>query len=230
MAVTSKVTRQASSKDLLAGKTDGVIVTSRGTIQLGRAAKVLATEFDGVWSVNSVVVSGGTIFIGTSPNGHVYRYSLGKLTKIYPLESDVAAEKPARRRRSPRRKPPPTPTTRARWSRPRRDLPISTSSPWRWMWPDGCSWASAATSAGSAGTRRTRWKPSSSPTTPRTSSTSRSITSAISILARGPRARSTRSIPRARWPSSCTTARTRTSWRSPRARMAPSTPAATRAG
>ena len=86
MAVTSKVTRHASSKDLLAGKTDGVIVTSRGTIQLGRAAKVLATEFDGVWSVNSVVVSGGTIFLGTSPNGDVYRYSLGKLTRIYPLE------------------------------------------------------------------------------------------------------------------------------------------------
>ncbi len=92
-AVTSKITRQASSKDLLAGKTDGVIVTSRGTIQLGRAAKELATEFDGVWSVNSIVVSGGTIFIGTSPNGDVYKYSLGKLSKIYPLEAEAASEK-----------------------------------------------------------------------------------------------------------------------------------------
>ncbi|MEN6338159.1 MAG: hypothetical protein ABFE01_28210 [Phycisphaerales bacterium] len=94
MAVTSKVTRQASSKDLLAGKANGVIVTSRGTIQLGRAAKVLATEFDGVWSVNSVVVSGGTIFLGTSPNGNIYRYSLGKLTKIYPTEQESPALKP----------------------------------------------------------------------------------------------------------------------------------------
>jgi outer membrane protein assembly factor BamB len=93
MAVTSKVTRQASSKDLLAGKAKGVIVTSRGTIQLGRAAKVLATEFDGVWSVNSVVVSGGTIFLGTSPNGNIYKYSLGKLTKIYPTEQEAAAVK-----------------------------------------------------------------------------------------------------------------------------------------
>ncbi|NLH41601.1 MAG: hypothetical protein GX448_07150 [Planctomycetes bacterium] len=93
MAVTSKVIRQASSKDLLAGKTEGVIVTSRGTIQLGRAAKVLATEFDGVWSVNSVVVSGGTIFLGTSPNGDVYKYSLGKLTKIFPTEQEAAAVK-----------------------------------------------------------------------------------------------------------------------------------------
>jgi outer membrane protein assembly factor BamB len=92
-AVTSKVTRQASSKDLLAGKTDGVIVTSRGTLQLGRAAKVLASEFDGVWSVNSVVVSGGTIFLGTSPNGHIYRYSLDKLTKIYPTGQEAASAK-----------------------------------------------------------------------------------------------------------------------------------------
>ena len=93
MAVTSKVTRQASSKDLLAGKADGVIVTSRGTIQLGRAAKVLASEFDGVWSVNSVVVSGGTVFLGTSPNGHIYRYSLDKLTRIYPTEQEAASDK-----------------------------------------------------------------------------------------------------------------------------------------
>ncbi|MGE5296766.1 MAG: hypothetical protein ACM3VT_18250 [Solirubrobacterales bacterium] len=93
LAVTSKVTRHASSKDLLAGKADGVIVTSRGAVQLGRAAKVLASDFDGVWSVNCVVVSGGTIFLGTSPNGYVYKYSLDKLTKIYPTDEEIAAQK-----------------------------------------------------------------------------------------------------------------------------------------
>ena len=41
-AVTSKITRQSSSKELLAGKTEQVVVSSRGTIQLGRAAKVIA--------------------------------------------------------------------------------------------------------------------------------------------------------------------------------------------
>ncbi len=94
-AVTSKVTRQASPKELLAGKTQGVVVTSQGTIQLGRAAKVLATESDGVWSVNRIVVSGGTIFLGTSPNGNIYKYSLGKLTKIWPTEEEAAAQKAA---------------------------------------------------------------------------------------------------------------------------------------
>ena len=87
-AVTSKITRQASSKDLLEGESDGVVVTSRGTIHIGREAKVLASEFEDVWSVNSVVVSGGTIFIGTSPNGHIYKYSLDKLTRIYPDEEE----------------------------------------------------------------------------------------------------------------------------------------------
>ncbi len=85
-AVTSKITRQSSSKDLLQGKTEGVVISSRGTIQLGRASKSLAANFDDVWSVNSIVVSGGTVYIGTSPNGSIYKYRLGALTKIYPAE------------------------------------------------------------------------------------------------------------------------------------------------
>lgn len=92
-AVTSKITRQSSSTELLQGKAEDVVISSRGTIQLGRAAKVLATEFDDVWSVNSIVVSGGTIYIGTSPNGSIYKYRLGALTKIYPLEDDAGPEK-----------------------------------------------------------------------------------------------------------------------------------------
>ena len=87
-AVTSKITRQSSSKELLQGDTEEVVVSSRGAIQLGRASKVLATEFDDVWSVNSLVVSGGTVYIGTSPNGSIYKYRLGALTKIYPVEGN----------------------------------------------------------------------------------------------------------------------------------------------
>jgi hypothetical protein len=90
-AVTSKVTRHSTSKDLLAGESDGVVVSSRGAIQLGRDAKTLASDFENVWSVNNIVVSGGTIFIGTSPNGYIYKYSLGKLTKIYPPEEEKEA-------------------------------------------------------------------------------------------------------------------------------------------
>ncbi len=92
-AVTSKITRQSSSKELLEGKTDGVVISSRGTIQLGRAAKLLASEFDDVWSVNRIVVSGNTVYIGTSPNGSIYKYRLGALTKIYPGEDEATIDK-----------------------------------------------------------------------------------------------------------------------------------------
>jgi hypothetical protein len=100
-AVTSKVTRHSSSEDLLKGRTKDVVVGSEGTLQLSRAAEVIVEKFEDLcrtanakksasepWSINSIVVSGGTVYLGTSPNGGIYRYSLGKLTKIYPLESE----------------------------------------------------------------------------------------------------------------------------------------------
>ena len=86
--ITSKITRQSSSKELLQGKTDGVVVTSRGTIQLGRAAKVLADEIKDAWAINSIIVSGGTVYIGTSPNGIIYKYNMDKLTRLYPPEGE----------------------------------------------------------------------------------------------------------------------------------------------
>jgi outer membrane protein assembly factor BamB len=92
LAVSSKIIRHASSSDLLKGKTENIVVGSRGTIQLGSAWDALVEEFEDVWSVNSIVVSGGTVYVGTSPNGCIYKYSLGKLTKIYPEETN---EKPA---------------------------------------------------------------------------------------------------------------------------------------
>jgi len=82
---------------LLKGKTEDVIIGSRGTIQLGRAAEEVIKEFEdfaGVWSINTVLVSGGTTYFGTSPNGSIYKYSLSKLTRIYPLEADKAESQP----------------------------------------------------------------------------------------------------------------------------------------
>jgi outer membrane protein assembly factor BamB len=85
-AVSSKVTRHSSSTDLLKGKTEDIVIGSKGTVQLGCAAKILAENSEGVWSINSIVVNADTIFIGTSPNGNIYKYSLDKLTKIYPTD------------------------------------------------------------------------------------------------------------------------------------------------
>lgn len=92
-AVTSKITRHSSSSELLKGRTENVVVSSRGTIKLGRSAKVLVKEFEDVWSVNSIVEAKGIVYIGTSPNGAIYKYKQNKLTKIYPLTS---SKKPAK--------------------------------------------------------------------------------------------------------------------------------------
>ena len=95
LAVSSKITRHAGSSDLLKGKIENVVVGSRGTIQLSSAWESMVDDFEDVWSINSIVVSGGTVYVGTSPNGGIYKYSLGKLTKIYPEKSQ---EKPARKK------------------------------------------------------------------------------------------------------------------------------------
>jgi len=92
LAVNSKITRHASSSDLMKGKTENIVIGSRGTLQLGSDWEAPVKEFEDVWSINSIVVSGGTVYIGTSPNGGIYKYSLDKLTQIYPEESE---KKPA---------------------------------------------------------------------------------------------------------------------------------------
>ncbi|MHC4482296.1 MAG: hypothetical protein ACYSW4_01980 [Planctomycetota bacterium] len=74
LAVTSKITRHSSSADLLKGEAKDIVIDSQGTIQLGRA-----------WQTP---VGGGTIFIGTSPNGGIFKYRLDELTKIYPPETE----------------------------------------------------------------------------------------------------------------------------------------------
>jgi len=92
--VTSKIHRHSSETDLSKGKGEGVVIGSRGTLTLGRSDEVLADDFENVWSVNSILTRGSTVYFSTSPNGGIYRYSFGALTRIYPVDSP-SAEKPA---------------------------------------------------------------------------------------------------------------------------------------
>ncbi|MFC1763339.1 hypothetical protein ACFL6U_14835 [Planctomycetota bacterium] len=62
-----------------------VVIGSRGNIRLGRRAHVLADDFNDIWSINSIVTVGGAVYLGTSPNGSVYRYAFGELNQIYPV-------------------------------------------------------------------------------------------------------------------------------------------------
>jgi len=96
-AVNSKVVRHTSSAALLKGKIENVVIGSRGTIQLGRAAEAMVVkseDFAGVWSINSIVTSAETIYFGTSPNGGIYKYAAGELTKIYPLDKNEDETEP----------------------------------------------------------------------------------------------------------------------------------------
>ena len=82
-AVTSKITRQNTSAEFEKGETNDVVISSRGTIQLGRRAETLVKQFEDVWSINSIVSIGDTIYIGTSPNGGVYSFGPAGLKEIY---------------------------------------------------------------------------------------------------------------------------------------------------
>ncbi len=83
-AVTSKVIRQTTAEDFASGKYKDVIISSRGFLQLGRSAATVAKDFNDVWVINTMVRSiDGSIFIGTSPNGDIFRYHKGKLNKIW---------------------------------------------------------------------------------------------------------------------------------------------------
>jgi hypothetical protein len=92
LGVTSKITRHSNSQDFLKGEVNDVVISSRGNIQLGRQAEVLVKQFEDVWSINSIVVIGDAVYIGTSPNGGVYEYSAGKLKKIYSAKPAVKAK------------------------------------------------------------------------------------------------------------------------------------------
>ena len=95
-AVTSKIVRHKNAGDIAAGKTDNVIISSRPSIQLGREAEVLADDFNDVWVINTIVAAGdGTIYLGTSPNGSIFKYKGGKLIKIYPLDAETGEQEKA---------------------------------------------------------------------------------------------------------------------------------------
>jgi len=85
-SVTSNIVKHSSSDDFLKGKTEDVVISSRGTLELALNSKIIAGSLEDAWSVNQIVVTGSDIYLGTSPNGGIYRYSLNKLEKIYPLQ------------------------------------------------------------------------------------------------------------------------------------------------
>jgi hypothetical protein len=84
LAVSSKLVRHSTQADFLKGQTENVVIDSRGNLQLGRSWQQLAGPLEHAWAVNTIVVQNGRVFLGTSPNGLIYQYYDGKLSRLYP--------------------------------------------------------------------------------------------------------------------------------------------------
>ena len=92
-AVTSKIIRHKSMDDFSKGKTHDTVINSRGNITLAGATQLLTEDFNNVWVINSILhTKDGSIYIGTSPNGQIYKYKDGKTTCIYSLQKEPAKE------------------------------------------------------------------------------------------------------------------------------------------
>ncbi|MCK4960298.1 MAG: hypothetical protein KAT00_12880, partial [Planctomycetes bacterium] len=94
--VTSRITRHSTASELLKGETKNVVVDSEGTIKLGRAADEIELDslVDKVWIINSIVIdSDSTVYVGTSPNADIIKYTDGEAEKIYPLDTDEPIDK-----------------------------------------------------------------------------------------------------------------------------------------
>ena len=100
-AVTSEVVRNKTAEDFAAGDPNNVIVDSQGNITLGRENEVAVKEFDGVWIINTAVVFDSPkkskkvepVFLGTSPNGRIYKYFNGELKEVYKSEKLTSQKK-----------------------------------------------------------------------------------------------------------------------------------------
>jgi sugar lactone lactonase YvrE len=84
-AVNSKIIKHKTLEDFQNGKTQNTIISSHGTISLSSATELLAKDFNDAWTINSIVSKDDkTIYIGTSPNGKIFKYDNGKISCIYP--------------------------------------------------------------------------------------------------------------------------------------------------
>ncbi len=92
LAVNSELTHHRSSADFLKGETENTTIESTGTISLARKTNRLhlGNILKNVWAINTIVSDNqANLYLGTSPNGDIIKYSDGTVTKIYPQSSDI---------------------------------------------------------------------------------------------------------------------------------------------
>ncbi|HOQ05265.1 MAG TPA: hypothetical protein PKY88_08645 [Anaerohalosphaeraceae bacterium] len=90
-AVTSVITRHSKSEHFLKGKLENLMVDSDGNLRLARRAEVLLKPetLVGVWTINAVLTEpdGSAVYLGTSPNGTLFKYARGQTEILYPTDS-----------------------------------------------------------------------------------------------------------------------------------------------
>lgn len=92
-AVTSQIIHHKTIDDFSKGKTSETVVSSRGNITLAKATETLCEDLADVWIINSILKDkDGSIYLGTSPNGEVFKYKNGKTECIYPVREAQTGE------------------------------------------------------------------------------------------------------------------------------------------
>jgi len=71
-----------SSRNYQKRRENDVIIGSRGTMQLGRRAETIVKQFDDVWSINSIVSIGDTVYVGQAQRRGLFIRCV-RLKKIY---------------------------------------------------------------------------------------------------------------------------------------------------
>ena len=96
-AVTSVITRHNTGVDLLKGDTENVIIDSNGTLRLARRTVSIdcGDLLKNVWAVNCLLVdTRKALYLGTSPDGKVFRVLNDQAVQVYPAPTaETAADK-----------------------------------------------------------------------------------------------------------------------------------------
>ena len=92
LAVNSEIIRHKTMEDFLKGDPNQIAIDSHGVLTLARQHDLVGEDFADSWVINTIVSDrkskGNVLYIGTSPNGCIFRYDGKGITKIYPLDSE----------------------------------------------------------------------------------------------------------------------------------------------
>ena len=87
-AVNSEIVRHSSAQDFADSEPNNIVIDSQGAMRLARENEVLLEKIPDSWVINTAISSSSnigekSIYLGTSPNGAIYKYDGKKLAAIF---------------------------------------------------------------------------------------------------------------------------------------------------